>query len=399
MDAKYIALIAGILLPSAVQPVVAGVWSGDISAELRYFPDDALSPAQYNDENASLAFKPEYYHEWDNRRQGFTFIAFARLDQNDEERSHADIRELNHRLTRGDWEWRFGIGKVFWGVTESQHLVDIINQTDLVENLDGEDKLGQPMIQATWLQDWGALEFFVLPAFRERSFPGAEGRLRTPLVVDTDRAEYESDDEQQHIDWALRSKIIIGAWEIGLAHFSGTARNPELLPVLDGNGNPVLVPRYNLIDQSSLDVSAILGNWLWKLEAIYQDNPVDSYAAAVGGFEYTFYGIFESALDLGAIVEYHYDDRGEAARVPFQDDVFAGARLAFNDAQSTEILAGSIIDLDSDSRSFRIEASRRLGNSFKLSGELQLFSNIDPQDVLYSLRDDDYLQVELGWYF
>ena len=30
-------------------------------------------------------------------------------------------------------------GKVFWGVNESNHLVDIINQTDLVENSDTEE--------------------------------------------------------------------------------------------------------------------------------------------------------------------------------------------------------------------------------------------------------------------
>ena len=53
-------------------------------------------------------------------------------------------------------KFRVGVGKVFWGVTESQHLVDIINQTDLVENIDTEDKLGQPMLETTWLQNWGA---------------------------------------------------------------------------------------------------------------------------------------------------------------------------------------------------------------------------------------------------
>ena len=41
---------------------------------------------------------------------------------------------------------RLGLRKVYWGVTESQHLVDVINQTEGVENLDGEDKLGQPML-------------------------------------------------------------------------------------------------------------------------------------------------------------------------------------------------------------------------------------------------------------
>ena len=55
-------------------------------------------------------------------------------------------------------ELRAGIGRVFWGVTESYHLVDVINQTDLVENVDRKDKLGQPLVNFTLVRDWGALE-------------------------------------------------------------------------------------------------------------------------------------------------------------------------------------------------------------------------------------------------
>jgi len=54
----------------------------------------------------------------------------------------------------------------FWGVTEFQHLVDIINQTDLVENIDTEDKLGQPMINLALINDWGTVDLFIMPYFR-----------------------------------------------------------------------------------------------------------------------------------------------------------------------------------------------------------------------------------------
>ena len=65
--------------------------------------------------------------EW--RIDSFTFQPFIRIDQQDEERSHFDIRELAWLHVGNDWELRTGIRKVFWGVNESQHLVDIINQT------------------------------------------------------------------------------------------------------------------------------------------------------------------------------------------------------------------------------------------------------------------------------
>ncbi|HHH47651.1 MAG TPA: hypothetical protein ENK51_01995, partial [Gammaproteobacteria bacterium] len=136
-------VLAALLLPAAAH---AGEWSGYVSGEYRYFPDAPGDPRQHGN-NLSFSAQPEYYHEWDSGRQSLTVVPFARWDQGDSRRSHADIRELNWLKASDNWELRAGIGKVFWGVTESQHLVDIINQTDFVENLDGEDKLGQPMIQ------------------------------------------------------------------------------------------------------------------------------------------------------------------------------------------------------------------------------------------------------------
>jgi hypothetical protein len=60
-----------------------------------------------------------------------------------------------------------GANKVFWGVTESRHLVDIINQTDLVEDIDEEQNLGQPMVNLLLQRDWGQLDFYLKPWFRE----------------------------------------------------------------------------------------------------------------------------------------------------------------------------------------------------------------------------------------
>jgi hypothetical protein len=81
---------------------------------------------------------------------------------------------------------------VFWGVTESSHLVDIINQSDFVENIDTEDKLGQPMVSLRWLPEWGTLDLFLMPLHRERTFQGLAGRPRLPLPIDQDNPVYES---------------------------------------------------------------------------------------------------------------------------------------------------------------------------------------------------------------
>ncbi|WJW75116.1 SPOR domain-containing protein [Thiohalobacter sp. IOR34] len=374
-------------------------WSGHVALEARLFPHDALAPRQHDGLNLSVALEPEYYREWDHGRQSFTFVPFLRLDNQDPERSHADIRELTWLKAADDWELRVGIRKLFWGVTESVHLVDIINQVDLVENIDTEDRLGQPMVNLALIRDWGTLDLFLLPGFRERTFAGREGRLRTIPYVDTSRTEYESAAGRRHVDAAIRWSHSLGDWDIGLAHFYGTSREPTLR--LDSSASsPVLTPYYPIINQTSLDLQATLGNWLWKLEGYSRSGQGDRYTAAAGGFEYTFVGIFDTVLDLGVIGEYLFDDRNNDAPTLFEDDLMLGMRLALNDVQSSELLFGVVVDRDDRrQRFYNLEASRRLGDRWKLSLEARVFTGLKAGDLFGGLRNDDYLQAEMAYFF
>ncbi len=389
--------LTALLWPGTV--TLAGEWSGYLSGELRAFPAEPNDPRQHGN-NLSFSAQPEYYIEWDDGRQSITVVPFARWDQGDSERTHADIRELNWLKASDNWELRIGIGKVYWGVTESQHLVDIINQTDFVENLDGEDKLGQPMLQLALIRDWGTLDLFVLPGFRERTFPGIDGRPRFQPRIDTGLTQYESSREQRNIDYAARWSHYIGDWDFGLSYFHGTSRDPTFLPTLNADGEIVIAPLYEIINQFSLDLQATLGDWLWKLEAIHRSGQgASNYAAATGGFEYTFVGIFDSSYDLGLIGEILWDERGRDAPTLFDNDTMIGARFTLNDADSSELLLGFIIDNDDQSQLLYIEGSRRIGQRWKLSIEARAFANTPQDSLLYGMRDDDYLQLEIARYF
>ena len=369
---------------------------GNVSMEGRGFFHEPGYPNQEHS-NGSVATELELYHEFDS---GSSWIvkAFARLDSSDEERSHWDISEANYLHLADKWEVKIGIGKVFWGATEFVHLIDIINQTDLVESLDGEEKLGQPMIHLSVPRDWGVIDAFVLPWFRNRSYPGEKGRLRTPLVVATDLAHYESGAEESHIDLALRYSQTFGEADVGIYHFIGTSRQPTLFIGLQDR-TPVLIPYYEQINQTGLDIQMVVGNWLWKGEAFLRSGQGRSFAATTFGFEYTFVGIGESEMDLGIIGEYVFDDRASHMASPYNNDVMSGLRLAVNDAEGTEILAGIIKDVELSSMFLSIEASRRLGENWKIAVEAAFFTNIDRQDPAYSLRNDDHIKAELFFYF
>lgn len=390
----------GVLIQAAI--VSAAELSGFTSMELRIFPESA-DDVRDKVANLSFVFQPEIYHEWDHGSQSLLFVPFLRIDEQDPERTHADVREMTWLKAAEEWELRVGVRKVFWGVTESVHLVDVLNQTDLVENIDGEDKLGQPMINLALIQDFGTIDVFILPMFRERTFPGRNGRLRAQPRVDVDRPIYQSSAEEFHTDFALRYVNSWGDWDVGAYHFWGTSREPRLVLTTDAFSEPVLRPVYDIINQTGLDVQATKGNWLWKLEAIRRSGQGESFTALATGFEYTFVGAFSTPMDVGLLAEYLYDSRRDDdlrnPYSPFQNDLFIGARFSLNDAPSTQALVGAIVDLDDSGRFFNVEASRRLGDRWKLSVEARIFDNIPQTDFQSALARDDYLQLELGRFF
>jgi hypothetical protein len=396
-----VALAATVAAGPASSADGAGEWGGSVAFENRAFAQGPSFEGQDTGSQSSVVLEPEYYRDLsgDGRDgESISLKLFGRLDSVDPERSHLDIRELAWRKAGRGWDLVVGVDKVFWGVTESQHLVDIVNQTDLVENPDGEDKLGQPMVRFSAIRSWGIVDLFLLPGFRERTFPGREGRLR-PVVPVSKQPRYESAAEDRHLDLALRWSHAVGPLDIGVSHFYGTSREPRLVPDRKPTGEGELVPLYEVIHQSGLDLQATLSNWLLKLEAIHRSGQGEPFAALTTGFEYTFYGVFTSQIDVSAVAEYLWDERGAAASSPFGDDLFVGFRLGFNDAQSTEILAGAVLDVRTSARLFLIEASRRLGDRFSVEAEVRAFSGAPPTDPLAMLQADDHFQLSLSRHF
>ena len=372
-------------------------FGGDAGVEGRVFFHDPRWPGQSDAPLAgSISLNQEVRWRNEEGNQRARFKAFGRLDSQDSKRSHADLREAYWAYEGDGWEILLGLNRVFWGVTESRHLVDIINQTDLVEDIDQEQKLGQPMINTMLQRDWGQLDLYIMPWFRERTFPGIQGRVRAPLPVDENNAHYESADARHHTDLALRYSHFVGDLDIGTSVFHGTSREPAF--VLSAAGDR-LQPVYDQITQLGVDLQYTREAWLWKLEAIARDTSHDSFSAFVGGFEYTFHGLGDGANDLGILLEYLYDGRDVVSPpTVFENDVFAGTRLALNDSSDTSILAGIAVDLNSQEMFLNIEAERRLGESLSLELRLRAFMNTSTESPLHFFEQDDYAQLRLTWY-
>ena len=394
----------------AIVLVVSNTYAVDLSGfaavDLRAFTQSAALPGQNPGmADPSVVMHPELRQEWSNGTNRVTLIPFGGYDSLYSRRSHWDIREANW-LHKGDgWNIQAGVGKVFWGVTESRHLIDIVNQTDEVESIRGEDKLGQPMVNLNIPTGYGNFTFLYLPYFRERTYPSVRGRLRFELPVDTDQAQINHANNW-HPDWAIRWSHTLGRWDVGISYFNGISREPRLVP--NSLVMPTaLIPVYELINQVSLDVQGAVGKWLFKLEAMTRDVPGQRFAAAVAGFEYTESGIWGSGADLGLLLEYQYDGREKLSRTsltntlptPNDNDLFLGMRLALNDEQNSQLLFGVTIDLETRATVTSFKGSRRIGDNWKVEVESLAFFNIPQTDILIGPRNDHYVQVRLMRFF
>lgn len=407
-------LAVGVFLAAASSAASGEKWeiapgrmeiSGRMSAEGFAFPRSGRQSGQSRSD-LSIAAEPELFIEWQGGRKRLTLAPYARADQRDDRRTDFDLREFHVQFVEDDWDLKIGIGKVHWGVTEARHVVDIVNQSDIAAETDGDAKLGQPMVNLNLHRDWGSLGLFVLPGFRERTFPGRDGRLRTSPRPDTELdATFESGAGASHVDFAARWSHAIGDFDLAVSQFWGTSREPVFEIGVNAGGEVVLIPRYDIIGQTGIELQYTKGATLWKGEAFFRTGQLEDFVALDAGFEHTLTGVFATAADIGLLGEYVYESRprtrsdGKHYFNYQNNDIMIGLRLTLNDMDNTEGLITASFDLDSSAKFISLELSRRLNDRFKARLEGTILTGLSADEPLFSVRDDDFVRLILEYYF
>ena len=403
--ARYVSLNSG---SSLINDTVK--LSGKVALESRWFWNPTFVGSDSRD--AGVSYGTVVMPEVDavlGENTSLRLVGFYRYDDTDPERTHGDVRAaylVHYRPTRfGELEVRVGLDRVFWGTTESNHLIDIVNQTDLVENPSEEVKLGQPMIHLTLSTDSGIFELFGLPMHRKRTFPGPKGRLGFPFLINNDSVLYERDDAERHFDVAFRYSHTFGFLDAGFSGFIGTNREPFFVPNSVANQPLSFSPFYTQISQTSIDLRLQHKGWLLKFEGLHRTGALnrlgtaEDYTAFVGGSEYSIYSLFGTRADMTLVAEWSFDKRRERATTRFDNDLFMASRVVFNDFQGTMFTASVLMGNDNDSSISSLEFSRRISASLSLAVELVHFNEIAADDVLYSLQNDSYLELGITYGF
>lgn len=377
---------------------------------------------------------------------------FARADAREDARSRGDVREAYYEVQSGALTSRFGARRVFWGVAESRHLVDVLNQSDLADDLDGEAKLGQPMLEFTLGGESGELALYALPGFRTRRLPGPGGPIAYPFPLALHETRINARGEELHTDYAARASTRFGALDVAVSWFDGVGREPRILPCLrQGSGfegtetgancellesvsaaaptptvlTPllqalglapsnaevaaeleqrayaalVLVPAYERERRLGLEAQFIHEALALKFEGLVRETRGARSHAGVVGLEYSFSGLFGGAQDLGLIVEGLRDTQAELLSARYDHEVFIGGRWSLNDVAGSQALGGVLLDTSGDGQTYSLEANRRLGDDWKLSLRLRAFTGGDQADLANVVKDADELRLSLEHYF
>ncbi len=329
--------------PEALAEPVPWEVFGEVVVEGTLFPRGPRFPEQEH-HSLSVAGQLSILGELPGLDASLILTPFLRLDSADSRRTHFDLREAKLEAYSGPWTIVVGSDVVFWGKTEFTRLVDIINQVDQVEDHGGQERLGQPMLRVSYLDDIGEFSLYYMPFFRERVYPGRSGRIRFHPPVDTRQPVYATSQDEWTPSFAARFEGVFGDTDLGLSAFYGLGRDPALQPVLvpDSPFPVSFRPYYERVFQAGIDVQNTVGATLWKAEAILRNGQrngrqfrEEDYVALVGGLEHVLYGVGGGSADLSLLAEYAWDSRASRSLTGFQDDFLLGARFTLNDARDT----------------------------------------------------------------
>ena len=365
--------------------------SGWLESEIRLFPQAGLYPAQrrsypaFGGELRLVGALTGNAHRW-------AITGFSRGDLEDGHRSHLELREASWTWQPASWQMRAGMLVAFWGVTESNRLVDVVNQRDQREAPDMDAKLGQPGVAWTGSAAGGTLEIYALTFHRPRAFGRGSGRFSPPPTF-VSAPRYESAAGRRRVDWAARWSTRARALDVGLSHFWGTSREPGILDEAAPR------PRYAVMHQTGLDAQLTLGALLFKTEAILRDEDRHAIGAVTAGGEYVLGDVAGTGGDVVVFAELTLDERRARTLTGLDRDLFLAARWNPNDEAGTELTAGGTLDLAGGARVVRLEGGRRWAGSWRVIGEAHLIAGQRAPEFAYLMRRDSFVRAAVARHF
>lgn len=358
-------------------------------------------------QNARMEVQPDHKAGWSTLRLNasatlspgtdLVFSGRTTLAVQTDDTLYADVGELFIERRAGAFLLRAGVLDERWGALDAANPTNIVNQLDLVEDYEGDQRLGQPGVGLRWLGDDLTLSLFGLLWNRERRLAEGADRLR-PTDLPFGDANFENGKFAP--SFAARAFVSNGGFEAGLSHFHGTSREPEFDIEADLDGVR-LIPSYRRIDQTALDAQMVVGDYVLRGEAFHRWGQSGRAFFGIGvGAERILYGVVGGASDVQFYAEAYFDDRPRSAPVTaFDNDLSLGGRWFFNDADNTELTLRATTDLIKGSVLIEIGARRRVLDDVMLGLNVTVPLGVEDDRALGGFRDDARILISLARFF
>ena len=403
---------AKILLETTIDSVNKKVQNlyGEVEEDIEYKGNMAIETAYFNhdidnkrDNQSAMRFEIEGKYQF-KENQKFVAKLKAIYDTNDNKRRYWSFTDLYFQHDFDKWNFLIGKNTRFWGAMEFYNQSDTFNTKDWLDNpFDYDSKIGSWNIAFNRFFDNS--EFSLIVKLNEEKQPMQESRsiynfvpYRYNETLDIDSGDvptiylkYSSSIDEYQIDYSV-------------IYQNGYDEQRYLIPKLTKDINISMQQHAYTVDKFMGFGTMVKGDTLYKTELAYtssHDNKVSDYAQGSIGLEHTLYGVYEK-MDLGIIAEYYKYKTFQTKRYNaksfgqlFDDDLTVGLRLALNDIESSEILAGLVVDRHNKEKILSVDYDTRIDDKYKLKVSFQHFDA--KQDSSFS--DGSTIRAELRYYF
>ncbi|PCI36743.1 MAG: hypothetical protein COB53_08560 [Elusimicrobia bacterium] len=334
---------------------------GELGMESRLFQGDAHATTE--DFNLGPVFRAEL-----KTKKGFyrgLGRVFSRFDLFDPGRTIVLVEELWVGWREAGWKVRAGTQLFNWTATEAFHPADILNSRNFDSDIENAEKIGEPALRVSRAIGDGAIEAYFLPVRFAPQLPGGASRLSLSGTEVGDALWVARDGSLSRgsleIQGAVRIAQTIGSADLAAHVVHHRDRSQPVAAIDPRNGRPT--PIYLEVSQFGGTYQQALGPWLAKVELAWRDfqNPnrptrlgiisQEDHGQAAIGLEVGWNGASgsESTLILEGQRVFGVNRETRAGLHLFQNDILLGVRHAFNDAQSKEIFASILVDIERNS--------------------------------------------------
>ena len=355
---------------------------GNIGIEYKKYFD---TPSSKVDNQKAITAELEYEYEVQNGK--FFSKIEALKDNDDNNKEYIMLNELYYKYFGDSYDITIGKSIKFWGALELFNPTDVFNSKNILDDITDKDKkLGAWNITySKFFDNDDELSLIVKLRNETQDFVYSKSPLNTLLLPYN--KEYESEKSRHRPTYYLKysgSRDDFAKRDFSFIIQSGYDSYRDTI-LKSGKLKQYLYQADKFLTYHTI----VKDSTIYKLEFAYTDvknyTKIDDYSEYGVGLEHTLYGFWKEK-DLGLLAEY-YKNNINVTNITYQNDLFAGVRVEFNDSDSSDIVAGVIRDFDTDKNGYTLEYNTRIKDEFKTK-------------IRYLKSDSmEVLGIDFGWYF